>query len=102
MINKLKSVFRRYKIKKHVLEDINLNKIIPAARYRILLCCTCGEQVLSQLQQKQIRAAMSIHGIKGQYSNEEILQIAKLNPMSYIYNLRLVTVMQQVRLEKVS
>ena len=97
-IKKLKSM--RY-LKRQILEDLYYKTIIPATTYCISIWGTCGEQLFNQLEKTHIRAARIIHGIKGKYNNEEILRIANWDPLSYIYKRRLLTIMQQVNLEKV-
>lgn len=97
-IKKLKSM--RY-LNRQILEDLYFKTIIPATTYCISIWGTCGEQLFNQLEKTHIRAARIIHGIKGKYNNEKILQIANWDPLSYIYKRRLLTIMQQVNLEKV-
>ena len=88
-------------LKRQILEDLYFKTIIPATTYCISIWDTCGEQLFSYLEKTFIRAARIIHGIKVKYNNEKILQIAYWDPLSYIYKRRLLTIMQQVNLEKV-
>ena len=72
-IKKLKSI--RY-LQRQILEDIIFKTIIPATTYCISIWGTCGEQLFNQLERTLIRAARIIHGIKGKFYNDKILQIA--------------------------
>ena len=83
-------------LKGQILEDIYFKTIIPATTY----CISNGVHVESNYS-THIGAARIIHGIKGKFNNEEILQIANWDPLSYIYKRRLLTIMQQVHLEGV-
>ena len=79
----------------HVLEEIYYKGIVPSITYCIAVWGSCSPATFNALEQLHIKAAKLIYKLPSETPDDNVLQIAKWMPLSYMYKRRLASIMYQ-------
>ena len=96
-VKRLKSM--KY-LQKAFLEEIYFKAIIPSVTYCLAAWGSCSKSLFQEIEKIHVRAAKIIHGIASDNADEDVLRKAKWATISYLYERKLLIIMQNAHLQR--